>query len=173
MRRVAAREPGAFEHLIGLYQPRLRRLAFRLTGWQSEIDDLIQEVFLAAFEKAGQFRGHASLWTWLTVITLNKSRTATRRRVLRERITTALPWFKPHPKHLNADIDSGESAAQVRSAVASLRPQDRELIVLHYLEGNTPAEIARFLAISPNTVEVRLHRARKRLREVLHDYMKE
>src|SRR4051812_25108520 len=45
MRRVAAHQPGAFDHLIGLYHQRTRRLSFRLTGWRGEIDDIVQDVF--------------------------------------------------------------------------------------------------------------------------------
>ena len=172
MRRVATREPGAFEQLIGLYENRIRRLVYRLSGWQSEVDDLVQDVFLAAFEKAAQYRGHASLWTWLTVITLNKTRTAIRRRALRERLKNVLPWHQVQPDSA-AGRASDETAGQIRSAVASLPPRDREVIVLCYLEGNAPAEIARLLSLTPNTVEVRLHRARKRLRQRLHDFMKE
>src|SRR5579859_2551155 len=78
MRRVAAHEPCALEQLISSHRLPISRLAFRLMGWQADVDDVVQDVFVTAFEKAGQYRGQASLWTWLTIITLNKSRTALR-----------------------------------------------------------------------------------------------
>src|SRR5437763_3657699 len=87
MRRVAAREPGALEQLISSHRAPVRRLAFRLMSWQADIEDVVQDVFVTAFEKAAQYRGQASLWTWLTVITLNKSRTAMKRRALRDRLS--------------------------------------------------------------------------------------
>ena len=173
MRRVSAHEPGALEDLIGLYQPRIRRLAFRLVAWRGDVDDIVQDVFLTAFEKAGQYRGHASLWTWLTVITLNKSRTAIRRRAMRDHFTSLLHRRLPHPDPVQNSPESDEVTVQVRSAVASLGPRDREVIILCHLEGKSPAEVAQLLALSANTVQVRLHRARKRLRERLQDFMKD
>jgi RNA polymerase sigma-70 factor (ECF subfamily) len=54
-------------------------------------------------------------------------------------------------------------------AVQRLRPRDREVIVLHYLEQHGLAEMAGLLGISQNAVEVRLHRARQRLKALLKD----
>src|SRR5581483_17061 len=73
-RRIARAEPGAFEQLVTLYQPRVLRLAHRLLGWGDGAEDVVQDVFLAALRKAGTFRGDASLWTWLTIITLDHCR---------------------------------------------------------------------------------------------------
>jgi RNA polymerase sigma-70 factor (ECF subfamily) len=173
MRRVATHEPGALEELIGLYQPRIRRLTFRLLAWRGEVDDVVQDVFVTAFEKAAQYRGQASLWTWLTVITLNKSRTAMRRRTTRARLASLLYRYTVQTSAPPRTAESDELTAQVRSAVASLAPKDREVIVLCHLEGKTSAEVAKLLGLSPNTAEVRLHRARKRLRDRLHGFMKE
>ena len=80
--RLRDGEPGAFESLVSLYQGRIARLAYRLLGWSGDVDDVVQEVFLAALRNAGSFRGEASLWTWLTRITLNRCRTHQRRRLM-------------------------------------------------------------------------------------------
>ena len=173
MRRVATHEHGALEELIGLYQPRIRRLAFRLMAWRGEVDDVVQEVLVTAFEKAAQYRGHASLWTWLTVITLNKSRTAMRRRAMRDRLASIFLAHTDQTITPRSTAESDELTAQVRSAVASLAPKDREVIILCHLEGKSPAEVGKLLGLSSNTAEVRLHRARKRLRDRLQDFMKE
>jgi RNA polymerase sigma-70 factor (ECF subfamily) len=61
-----------------------------------------------------------------------------------------------------------ETAEQVRKAITQLRQRDREVIVLHYLEQLSPGDIAESLKLSRNAVEVRLTRARKRLKEVLN-----
>jgi len=173
-RRIARAEPGAFEQLVTLYQPRVLRLAHRLLGWGDGAEDVVQDVFLAALRKAGTFRGDASLWTWLTLITLNHCRTYRRRNLLRLRAQALLssrPSRQAEPSDRPAIED--ESAKQVRSAVAGLGPKDREAIVLFYLEHRSAAQIAQLLSISENAVEVRLHRARARLKRSLETLMKD
>jgi RNA polymerase sigma-70 factor (ECF subfamily) len=128
-------------------------------------------VFLSAFNQLGRFRGESKLGTWLTVITLNKCRTHRKRwfarwRTLRGKRESCASGFAP------AADDAArrdETSAQVRMAVQKLRPRDREVIVLHYLEQHDVAEIARLLGVSHNAVEVRLHRARQRLKGLLTD----
>ena len=165
---VARDEPGAFERFVAAYQARVTRLAHRLLGWRADVDDVVQDVFFAAFRNASRFRGGSSLWTWLTVITVNHCRTHQRRLRFRWRLhgdapaadTTAAPAAdQPH-------VDD-ETAAAVRAAVAALPPTDREVIVLHYLEQRPIVEIGELLGRSRNAVEVRLHRARAKLREAL------
>ena len=171
--RVARKAPGALEELIGLYQPRVRRLAHRLMGWNGDVDDVVQEVFLAAFEKASQYRGQASIWTWLTVITLNKCPTSMRRQAMRRRLAGLMGWVHREVAPTEGGPLGDEVTAQVRSAVARLGARDREVFVLHYLEGKSHSEIADLLGLSQNAVEVRLHRARRKLRTQLDGFMKD
>lgn len=172
--RIAAGEPGAFELLVALYQSRVTRLAYRLLGWSGEVEDVVQDVFFTALGKAGSFRGHASLWTWLTVLTVNRCRTHQRRQMVRRRVHRVLLNATPSQ---NTAADRGamdhEVAREVRSAVAALPPRDREVIVLFYLEQKTIAEIGRLLNASPNAIEVRMHRARAKLRELLKAFVQE
>jgi len=132
------------------------------------VDDIVQDVFLAAMQRSRSFRGHSSLGTWLTVITLNRCRT--HRRKLRS-------LWRLHVRLSGTPPDSAASADQapaqddaslaVRAAVAALPPRDREVIVLHYLENKPVGEISQLLNVSANAVDVRLHRARKRLKPAL------
>src|SRR5438874_10543703 len=122
-----------FEQLVALHEPRIRRLAYRLLGWRGDVDDVVQDVFLTALARIGTFRGEASIATWLTSVTINRCRTNRRRRLLR------LRWLARRPKPdcaQPADQRSmrDEVSARVRSAVRALRPKDREVIVLFYLE---------------------------------------
>src|SRR5947209_5770914 len=84
-RRFADGDAQAFEQVVALYQTRVARLASRLLGWRgdiNDIDDVVQDVFLSALSKARSFRGESSLWTWLTIITLNRCRSQRRRAML-------------------------------------------------------------------------------------------
>jgi RNA polymerase sigma-70 factor (ECF subfamily) len=164
-----AREPSAsFEALVADEHAYVVRLVGRLLGWRSDVDDLVQEVFVAAFCAWPKFRGDCAARTWLTRIAVNKCRSFARRRWLREKLAAA--W---HVRQASASrvvshpADEGETAEHVRRAVQLLRKRDREVIVLHHLEQLSIAEIAAVLKISHNAVEVRLTRARQRLKEIL------
>ncbi|MCX5684274.1 MAG: sigma-70 family RNA polymerase sigma factor [Planctomycetota bacterium] len=73
----------AFDQLVKAHQDRVARLAYRLLGWSGEVDDVVQEVFLAVFKNIAGFRGDCRVSTWLTAITVNKCRSARRSRLLR------------------------------------------------------------------------------------------
>jgi RNA polymerase sigma-70 factor (ECF subfamily) len=131
------------------------------------VDDVVQEVFLAALVHAGRFRGDASLLTWLTKIAVNKCRSHQRGlRVLWKRFVGGDPALDQHhaPRSDGPDEDT---AANVREAVQALAPRDREVVVLRYFEEMTAGEIAALTGQSKNSVEVRLHRARAKLAGVL------
>src|SRR5881409_3425290 len=73
--RFAEGDAAAFEAVVALHRPRITRLVYRLLGWPNDVDDMVQEVFLAALTQCRRFRGQSALATWLTVIALNKCRT--------------------------------------------------------------------------------------------------
>lgn len=166
--RLRCGAPGAFELLVSLYQRRVARLAYRLLGWNADVDDVVQDVFLRALRNARRYRGDASLWTWLTRITINCCRAHQSRRLILEKLRRALSRRRAAaspPSDGQAICD--ERARQVRSAVAALPTRSREVVVLFYLEQRSIAEIAALLKTSTNAVEVRLHRARSKLRVAL------
>lgn len=167
-RAAASRDAASFDRLVVEEQAYVARLVGRLVGWRSDVDDLVQEVFVAALGGWAKFRGDCSARTWLTRIALNKCRSHGRRRWVRERFVAA--WqaqVESAAPVQTASAESREVAEQVRHAVEKLRQRDREVIVLHYLEQLSPADVATVLNISQNAVEVRLTRARRRLKEIL------
>ncbi len=167
-RAAPCRDAASFDRLVAEEQAYVARVVARLVGWRSDIDDVVQEVFVAALGGWPRFRGECSARTWLTQIAVNKCRSFGRRRWLRERLFAA---WQAHNETGNVPAThvgrERETAEHVRHAVNQLRQRDREVIVLHYLEQLTPAAVAAVLGISQNAVEVRLTRARKRLKEVL------
>jgi RNA polymerase sigma-70 factor (ECF subfamily) len=169
--RFARGEDGAFKAVVERFHARVQRLAYRLLGWSAaDAEDVVQEVFLAALRGAGKFRGQSSLGTWLTTITLNQCRTHRRGLLARLRLmtrfsSTAVPRTEAPP----ADVPAADADAfaHEQSALRHLSPREREVIVLHYLEQQPVDQIATLLGLSRGAVDIRLHRARKRLREVL------
>src|SRR3954467_1534103 len=119
--RFAEGDSAAFEAVVAIHRPRITRLVYRLLGWPADVDDMVQEVFLAALTKCRKFRGDSALATWLTVIALNKCRT--HRRGLLSRWRT-LRRASRRPVKLQSSADAAAMAddtlAQVRQAVAKL-----------------------------------------------------
>ncbi|HXE51454.1 MAG TPA: sigma-70 family RNA polymerase sigma factor [Tepidisphaeraceae bacterium] len=171
--QLARGQERAFDEVVALYRDRVARLAHRLMGWRGDVDDVVQDVFLAVFRKAKSFRKDASLWTWLTVITVNCCRTRHRRQALRTRLAAVLPWQARESDAADHGAIRDEAAMQVRDAVATLPPRDREVVVLFYFEHKSAAEIGALVGSSRNAVEVRLHRARAALRTVLEPMLRD
>jgi len=162
-----AGDESAFERIVVAHHERVARLAYRLLGWREDVDDVVQDVFLAALKRLNRFRGEASLATWLTTITLNTCRAYRRKHLLRLRWWMSATATAQQSVKAEFDDETGE---RVRQAVRALPANFREVIVLFYLEDWSGREIAKLLEISENAVDVRLHRARERLRITLKDW---
>ena len=161
-------DEAAFDRIVTRYAAEVAALANRLLGWPQDVDDVVQDVFLAAFTGLRKFRGDCKLRTWLFTITVNTCRRHRRR--LRCRRSVPLDDAAPN-LYLNehaemAAIDT-ETFARVRRAVRALPARYREVVVLRYLQGLETTEICRLLGISTNAMNVRLNRARKRLKDDL------
>jgi RNA polymerase sigma-70 factor (ECF subfamily) len=162
VRRFQTGDTQVFDQIVERHFEPIGRLVARLMAWRGDVQDIVQETFLVAFERLGEFEGRSQLRTWLSSIALRLARRAlTRRRFLF--------WATESEIAIEPDcpIESRERADKVRVAVSELSDSLREVVVLHYLEGATIDETADLLGLRVNTVEVRLHRARKLLGEAL------
>jgi len=167
--RFARGDRSAFDRIVAIHHDRIARLAYRLLGWADDADDVVQEVFLAAMRALPKFRGQASLATWLTTITVNKCRTFRHRRRLRLKWLVGARARRRETPAEPADRQPGdrETFDRVRQAIRALPARYREVVVLRYLEQMPTEAISRILGISRNSVDVRLHRARARLKSQL------
>jgi RNA polymerase sigma factor (sigma-70 family) len=149
--------------------PYVLRLVRRLTAWQNDADDLVQDVLVEALAARTKFRGEAKLETWITRIAINRVRAHGRKQWLRRRLFAAWAGRQPDNTAPPADVatQTHEQSQAIRDAVARLPTKSREAIVLHYLQGLTPAEAAAALGVSVGAIEVRLSRARDKLRALL------
>lgn len=161
--------PASLEQAVKLYRGRIARLGWRLLGWRGDVEDVVQDVFLAAWENRHKFRGGNGLWPWLMTITVNHCRSRRRRELLWIRWLWRADRSHASAMTTEARPERDETAERVRTAVGTLPTGDREVVVLHYLEQLSVREISAILNCSPGAVDVRLHRARKRLRKMLGD----
>lgn len=159
-------DPRAFEQIVGLYMTDIHRLALRLLGWPADVDDLVQDVFTAAWRHRRRFRADCALKSWLFTITINRSRSWRRRRMLRDRFLQSRVDRVAQADRPPPVADFGP----VQKAVRDLPEKYRRVIVLRYLEDLDTGEIATILDLSPAALNTRLSRARRRLKEALKDW---
>jgi RNA polymerase sigma-70 factor (ECF subfamily) len=161
----------AFERIVEQYSADVAALANRLLGWPGDVEDITQDIFLAAFLGLKKFRCDCSLKSWLFTITINKCRSYRHKWKLRQSRTIPNPMngIGLRLPHTNTGVSpmNAEEFNRVRLAVAALPAKYREPVVLRYLQEIGTDETSRILGISRNTLNVRLSRARKRLKEDL------
>ncbi len=174
MERFRQGDDSAFDRIVERHAADVAALANRLLGWPQDVDDVVQDVFLAAFTGLEDFRGDCRLRSWLFTITINKCRHHRRRLSRRRsvRLDEAAPNLYLNENAEMVAIDT-ESFTQVRQAVRALPTKYREVVVLRYLQGLGTAEICRLLGITTNALNVRLNRARERLKTDLGELTRE
>ena len=179
MRRVQQGDTEAFEALFSRHSPRIYRQAMHLLSNEAEAEEIMQEVFLTLYEKAGTFRGDAAVSTWLYRLTANACISRLRRRNRHQEvlIDDYLPRFQDDGHHQQPVIDwsqdlegslvRDEAQQLLRQAIEQLRPLDKAVVVLSDLEELPQRETSEILGLSVSAVKARLHRARLYLRSQL------
>ncbi len=164
-----------FEELIRSHGRRLLATARRILRNDEEAArDAVQDAFLSAHQSLPQFRGDASLPTWLHRIVVNAALMRRRGRQRRREtpIEDLLPTFSDDAHHLAMAVpplrpegafEQAELRNAVRASIERLPETYRVVLVLRDLEELTTQEAADTLGISTNAVKVRLHRARQAL----------
>jgi RNA polymerase sigma-70 factor (ECF subfamily) len=170
-------ETAAFERLVRKYDRKLMRIAHSVTHNREEAEDAVQEAFLKAYQRLGQFQENAKFSTWLVRIVLNESLIRLRKqRSNRERPMEVdsqtdgdtLPFdvadWAPNPHELYSGAEFREILTK---CLEGLQPALRVVFVLRDIEELSIFETAELLELSPVAVKARLFRARLQLRERL------
>ncbi|HEX8286123.1 MAG TPA: sigma-70 family RNA polymerase sigma factor [Pyrinomonadaceae bacterium] len=172
LRAVARGDESAFARVYDRYSPILLGLLLRILRSRAEAEDVLQEVFLQVWQQARSFdesRGRA--FTWL--VTLARSRAIDRLRAVdsRERAAqrSAEDGLPTTQARVLADEEAiqGERAAAVRTALGELPEEQRQVLVLAYLEGMSQSEIAAAKNQPLGTVKTRTRAGLKKLSESL------
>ncbi len=168
VRRVSQNCPGAIERLIELHGDHLMRLIGSLSGWSPAQDDLMQETVLRAWTSASTYRGEAPLRHWLTRIAVRTCRN--HQRGYRRWMTHLKSlWEQRTEQRRDAPTSESPYKDAFDRAMAKLAYADRELLLLYYIEEQSLNEIATQFGVKENTLHVRLHRSRERLKSLLQN----
>lgn len=159
----------ALEKIFRLHKDRVFSICMRMTGNFYEAEDLLQETFVRVFRKIGSFRGDSSLSTWLHRIAVNVTIESLRKRqpstdLLADDAAEGERGSLPMP---SSKIDLTLERLRLERAIAALPPGYRLALVLHDVEGYNHEEIAGFLGSCVGTSKSQLHKARRKLRDLL------
>jgi len=168
--RLAAKgDLAAFEIIYQRYHRRTYSLTLRMTGSQTEAEDLTQEVFIQLFRKIGSFRGDSAFSTWLHRLTVNQVLMHFRRRSYKNEKTSEDGEMPEQTVHGTANPNKMPIVDRIalKKAIAELPNGYRNVFMLHDVEGFEHEEVARHLGISVGTSKSQLHKARLKLRTLL------
>ncbi|MBX3081813.1 MAG: sigma-70 family RNA polymerase sigma factor [Anaerolineae bacterium] len=170
LREIAAGNGQALEKFYARFGSALLSYLMAWLGDRQQAEEVLQDVMLAVWDHAGEFRGESSVYTWLLVIARNRAMNAQRKFQpdnvpLDDRETLASPDTGPQEA-----AERKVAATTVRKALTELPEHQREVLVLTFYHHLSGQEIADMLGVSIGTVKSRLSRAKEALRHVLQNY---
>jgi RNA polymerase sigma-70 factor, ECF subfamily len=156
----------SFAELVRRYSRPAYSVALSVTGRHEDAEDVAQEAFLVALERLEECRDPDRFLGWFLAIVRNRSRNLIRREGVRrsEPLYLGLPTREPGPE---AVTERSTLRSRLEEAMAVLSEIQREVLLLHDLEGWKHREIAERLAVPAGTIRSHLHHARKRMRKEL------
>jgi len=165
---VQGKNEGAFGVLMSRYQPKLLRYGRKFLSENAPIEDVVQEVFIKAYQNIQSFDVSRSFSPWIYRIAHNMFANTLRYNSRHPLAFVDLDMFGAHMAY---EIDPGaeeereETRTLVSAGIESLSPLYQEVLILYYLEELSYQDIAEVLRVPVGTVGIRLHRAREALKK--------
>lgn len=167
-------DPASFEPLIQKYAPRVFATARRYARLEREVEDIVQEVWIKAFQKLGSFRGDAPFEHWLMRLTVRtcydflRAHQRNREAAFSEISEAEDDWLERFAAAPDAASESAAAARQlVQRLLQQLSPAGRLVITLLEIEERSVKEIAELTGWSVPLVKVRAFRARAEMRKLV------
>lgn len=174
---ILAGSTGHYALLVKRHQRFVFTLALRFAKNREDAEEIAQDCFIKAYKALGTFKQTSKFSTWLYTITYTTAMTYLRKKKLD---STSIDNDEQVLQVANTDssfdantIEKKSTYKYLNEAISMLLPDDAAIITLFYKGEQSLEEIGLALAMEPNTVKVKLHRARHRLKEKLHLLLKE
>lgn len=166
IRKAAAGDRLAFRQLVLDNSHAMFRLAWRLTCDEGAAEDIVQESFIKAWRKIGDFRMQSSFRSWLHRITVNTAMDYLRKQANRKQFEAEESGWEqdrhgsPAPRYdLQIDIRS-----QTQAAMMNLSETERTALMLRHFEGHSIHEIAQIMDLTAGACKQAIFRAVKKMR---------
>jgi len=176
--RAAAGDRDARRELFERYRDTAYRVALRVTGRNEDALDVVQDAFIRAFDRLGEFQRESGFQTWLLRIVSNRALDVLRARKVRLAVPLdsddgddlrRAPIADESEPEPGSELERRELGERLRRAIESLPPDQRAVFALYATGEVTYGQIAEALGVPIGTVMSRLYHARRRLHEMLPD----
>jgi len=157
----------AFDQIYAMYSHKLFSFVFKILKNESEVDDIVQEVFVKIWESRHKLEDDKLLNSYIFTIAYNNSIDLIRKRISKNKYLEHLKYFASinFTPTIISQIEYNELKNQVEKLIANLPDRQKQVYFLHREEGLTYPEIAEKLGISKNTVENHMVKALKYMRQ--------
>jgi RNA polymerase sigma-70 factor, ECF subfamily len=180
IRQAQLGDSAAFEKIYRLHAGRVYALCLRMLRDQVEAEDLAQEAFMQLFRKLNTFRGESAFSTWLHRLTVNLGLMRLRKKSPPTISIDATADQDDDGGYTNLDVGAPDlllegsiDRLRLERCIEQLPAGYRAIFLLHDVQGYQHAEIAKIVGRSVGDSKSQLHKARMRLRELLHEVQRE
>lgn len=176
--RILKGDQQAYAELVGRYQHFVFTLALKYCQNREDAEEVAQDIFIKVYRSLADFKGGSKFSTWLYTITYNTSVTFLRKKKLNTQSiddeNTFMQLESRESSFAANLVEQKTRVNRVNEAIAQLPPDDAQIITLFYKGDQTLEEIGTVMGMEANTIKVRLHRARHKLKVKLEkDYVTE
>lgn len=175
--QTLAGNQSAYADLVKRHQRFVFTLAMRFAKGREDAEEIAQDCFIKAYRSLASFQGQSKFSTWLYSIVYTTAMTFLRKkRVATDSIDDENTFIQVESRESGYDTNNIENKSRsfyLNQAIAQLLPDDATIITLFYKGEQSLEEIAQALGMEPNTVKVKLFRARQRLKEKLEHNLKQ
>jgi RNA polymerase sigma-70 factor (ECF subfamily) len=177
IQNILAGETAQYALLVKRHQRFVFTLALRFSKNREDAEEIAQDCFVKAYKALGAFKQTSKFSTWLYTITYTTAMTFLRKKRLDTDSIHNEETFlqlENHTSNFNAnDYEKQDSHTFLNQAISQLLPDDATIITLFYKGEQSLEEIGETLHMEANTIKVKLHRARQRLKEKLQYLLKD
>lgn len=157
-------DTSAYDELIEKNIERIYRMAYAMLNNKEDTEDVVQETFIKAWQKIGDFRGESSFSTWVSSIATRICISRYRKKKIFITIDELLPILHNH-NPIN-EIEQKDEWEKMQKAMNKLSPKEKIALTLK-MEGQKIEEISKIMNVAEGTVKSLLHRATKKIRNAL------
>jgi RNA polymerase sigma-70 factor (ECF subfamily) len=168
---IATGSQAAMQTLYGRHHIRVFRFIVRLVSDAGRAEDLVSEVFLSVWRQASTFENRSRVSTWILSIARFKALTARGRRQDRQLDEASTEMLADAADTPEQTVLHSDRNAQLRSCIAQMSREQREVIDLVYYHEKSVEEVAQIIHLPKNTVKTRMFYARKRLARILSTHL--
>jgi RNA polymerase sigma factor (sigma-70 family) len=172
IKRVQKGDANAFALLVTKYQDVVFSIALKVLKNREEAKEIAQDSFIKAYRSIRSFQGKSKFSTWLFSITYNSCISQVRKK---KYMTTNIDQIQENDEEVGGNFGEFQEEGRLRHlemALEQLSEDDHMLIILYYYEEQSIDDICQVTGLNESNVKVKLHRARKKLYQMMDELMK-